>query len=289
MTPRRCSANLPMWRRKKMVDWADGPADLKKLKAMGDNFITDYKEFEPANKGLQDAKTPEEQMAAVEVAKAARAKMKLTTKMSDSLDAQIADIGPKAAAIMAASAKANADELAADAKALNDGKAKRTELLAKFQFAEAHSVMQDANVKIEKSRDEQELLAKKAQWLANFKSQLVEDLTKSGYTQSIVLKNGNQVAGGVAKADDQKLILRTGGTAVPWADLSLDSAYEMAKSFIQPDMPPTIAGFRKWHLGVFAFYAGRKQEALDLLHEAAKLRPVFKDELPIFEKAAGPY
>src|SRR5258708_33214801 len=71
----------------KMVDWADGPADLTKLKALGGDFINDYKQFEPANKGLQDAKTPEEQMAAVEAAKAARAKMKMTTKMSTSLDA----------------------------------------------------------------------------------------------------------------------------------------------------------------------------------------------------------
>jgi hypothetical protein len=273
----------------KMVDWADGPTDLTKLKAMGDNFVTDFKAFEPANKGLQEAKTPEEQMAAVEAAKAARAKMKLTTKMSDSLDAQIAEVGPKAAAIMAATAKATAEEQAAEAKALNDGKAKRAELLEKFQFAEARSAIMDANVKTEKSRDEQELLAKKTQWLANFKSQLIEDLNKSGYTQPIVRKSADQVSGGVAKADDQQLIMRAGGAALPWANVSLDSAYDMAKSFIQPDMPPEIAGFRKWHLGVFAFYAGRKQEALDLLHEAAKLRPVFKDELPLFENASGPF
>jgi hypothetical protein len=63
----------------------------------------------------------------------------------------------------------------------------------------------------------------------------------------------------------------------------------MSKSFIQPDMPPEITGFRKWHLGVFAFYAGKKKEALELLQEAAKLRTVFKDELPIFENASGPF
>ncbi|HSI15236.1 MAG TPA: hypothetical protein VK961_24520, partial [Chthoniobacter sp.] len=65
----------------KMVDWADGPADLKKLKEMGDNFVNDYKEFDPANKRLVASKesTPEEQMAAVEEGKAARAKMKMTS------------------------------------------------------------------------------------------------------------------------------------------------------------------------------------------------------------------
>ena len=147
----------------------------------------------------------------------------------------------------------------------------------------------DANVKTEKSRDEQELLAKKAQWLANFKSQLIEDLNKTGYALTITRKTGEAVPGGVAKANDQQLILRAGGAALPWADLSLDSAYEMGQSFIQPDMPPDITAFRKWHLGVFAFYAGKNKEALELLTAAAKLRSVFKEELPLFEKASGPF
>jgi len=36
----------------KMVDWADGPNDLRKLKEMGDNFVNDYKLFGPANEAL---------------------------------------------------------------------------------------------------------------------------------------------------------------------------------------------------------------------------------------------
>jgi hypothetical protein len=275
----------------KMVEWADGPADLKKLKALGENFVNDYKEFEPANKALVASKeaSPEEQMAAVEAAKAARAKMKLATKMSQSLDGLIADIGPKAAAVMAEKSKANTEEMAADEKALNEAKEKRAELLGKFQFAEARSAMTDANLKTEKARDEQELLTKKASWLANFKSQLIEDLNKKGYAPPIARKSGEKVLGGVSGADDQQLTLKAVRIPLPWTELSLESAYEMGLSFIQPDMPPEIAGFRKWHLGVFAFYAGKKKEALDLMQEAVKLRPVFKDELPIFENASGPY
>ncbi|MEI9898063.1 MAG: hypothetical protein WDN28_30450 [Chthoniobacter sp.] len=273
----------------KMVDWADGPEDLRKLKEMGDNFVNDYKEFDPANKALQAAKTPEEQQAAVDAAKAARAKMKLTTKMSESLDTQIADIGPKAAAMLAEMSKASAEDQAADAKAFDAAKAKRNDLLGKFQFTEARSAIMDPALKTEKARDEQDLLAKKTQWLANYKSQLVEDLAKKGYAQPIARKSGEKVLGGVAQANDEQLTLKAVRIPLPWADLSLDSAYEMGLSFIQPDMPPEIAGFRKWHLGVFAFYAGKKKEGLDLLHEAAKLRPIFKDELPLFENATGPY
>ena len=41
--------------------------------------------------------------------------------------------------------------------------------------------------------------------------------------------------------------------------------------------------FRKWHLGVFASFAG-KSESLPLLKEAAELRPIFGEELHLFEK-----
>jgi hypothetical protein len=71
--------------------------------------------------------------------------------------------------------------------------------------------------------------------------------------------------------------------------VTLDSVYDMGKSFIKPDMAPEITAFRKWHLGVFAFYADRKKEALELMHDAAKIRSVFKDEIPLFENASGPF
>lgn len=275
----------------KMVDWADGPSDLTKLKEIGDNFVNDYKEFEPANKALVASKeaSAEDQMAAVDAAKAARAKMKLTSKMSETLDGLIADIGPKAAAVMAAKSKATAEEMAADEKALADAKAKRQELMDKFMFADAKTAITDANLKTEKARDEQDLLAKKVSWLANFKSQLIEDLNKKGYAQPIEKKSGDKVLGGVASADEQQLTLKAGKATLPWSELSLNSAYEMALSFIDKDMPPEISSFRKWHLGVFAFYAGKQKEAMPLLQDAAKIRPVLQPELPIFENASGPF
>jgi hypothetical protein len=274
----------------RMVDWADGPADLKKLKEMGDNFVNDYKEYDPAHKRLVASKesSPEEQMAAVEEGKAARAKMKMTSKMSAELDSLLADIGPKATAMMAEKSKASAEEMAADEKVFTEAKTKRKELMDKFQFAEARTVINDANLKTEKARDEQQWLVKKTSWLANFKSQLAEDLAKKGFAQPVTKKSGESVAAGIATADDQQITLKS-RAPLAWADLSFESAFEMGKSFIQPDMPPEIAGFRKWHLGVFAFYAGKKKEALDLMKEAAQLRPVFKDELPNFENATGPY
>jgi len=272
----------------KMVEWADGPPDLAKLKEIANNFVNDYAEYGPARKDLDAASTPEEQAAAVEKAKAARSRMKLTTKMSKSLDATIADLGPKAAAMIAEKSRASAEEMAADNKAFSDAKKKHDDFLAKFQFKEAHDAITEPALKIEKSRDDQEVLGKRTKWLANFKTQLVEDLNKSGYAKPIARKPNEVLQGGVAKADDQQVMVPTsrGPVPVPWGDITLDSALVMGSSFIQPDMPPELASFRKWHLGVFAIYAGKNKEGLALLHEAAELKPVYKDELPQFE--SGP-
>ena len=186
---------------------------------------------------------------------------------------------------------ASADELAADDKALGDAKQKRLALFAKFQFAEAHAAITDPALKTDEAREQQELLGKKAQWLANFKSQLIEDVNKTGYAAPITRKSGPPLPGGIVQADDLQIKLRSqrGLIPIPWTDVSFDSVLAMGASFILPNMPKEIAAFRKWQLGVFASYAGKKPEALALLQEAAQLKPIYRDELPIFQHPTDPW
>jgi hypothetical protein len=186
---------------------------------------------------------------------------------------------------------ASPEDIAADAKALGEAKQRRQDLFAKFQFTEARSAILDPALKTSQARDEQQLLAKKAQWLANFKASLIEELNKKGYGQAMSRKSGQGLTGSVMQADEQQITLRSiaGPVVVPWSDLSFDSIFTMGASFIQPDMQPDWIAYRKWHLGVFAFYAGKKKEALDLLHAAAQLKPLYKGELPIFEKPTVPW
>jgi tetratricopeptide (TPR) repeat protein len=277
----------------RQVEWADGPPELQKLKDMATNFINDYQAFAPARKALDDVadKSIDDQRVAVELAQKARAQMKLTSKLSKSLDDTLATMAPKVAAVMAERAKKESDELAADEKTMAEAKEKRTDLLNKFMFTEAHAVIADANFKTDKAKDEQEILAKKAQWLANFKDQLIEDLNKHGYSKVIITKKAEQLPGTLTKADQQNIYVGTAAApiAVPWSDLSMDSVYDMGLSFINPDLAPEIMAFHQWHLGVFAFYAGRQKDAMSQMRQAAISRPVFKEELPLFENASGPY
>jgi hypothetical protein len=182
-----------------------------------------------------------------------------------------------------------AAQAADDATALAEAKQRRLDLLVKFQFAEARTAIMLPILKTEKARDEQDVLTRKATWLADFKLELIEDLNAKGCTQALLRKSGEKLTGAVVHADEEHVVLRESGTTVPWTDLSLESVFEMAASFIPRDMPPEMAAFRKWHLGAFAFFAGKKDEGLRLLEEAAKARPIYKTELPLFENATGPY
>ncbi len=275
----------------KMVEWASGPEELKLLKQIAEGCVADFSEYKPAMDALKSASTPEQQLAAVEVAKIARAKMKIVTKRSKELDATIAEIGPKATAMIEEKNTMTAAELATDVKAMTEARKKRADLIDKFLFAEARQAILDPNLVTEKARDEQQLLAKKTSWLANYKAQLIEDLNAKGYTAPVKTKAGGPVAGAIAKADEQQLMLRSPRGLVPmsWSELSLESAYTMGASFILPDMAPDIVGFRKWHLGVFASFVGKEKESQTFLNEAAELRPLLKDELPLFAPGVKPW
>jgi hypothetical protein len=289
-------AAVPLFRQfaevspERMVEWADGPEDLQRLKGIAENCVNDYLAYRPANEALTAATSIEDQAAALEKAREARGKMKLNTKLSKALDTKIAELSPKVESVMAEKAKMSAEEQAFDGKVLPEVKKRRTELLAKYQFEAAKQVVSDPNFRTEKAKDEQALLVKKAAWLANFKSQLLEDLNAKGYAKPLNSKAGAPIAGGVAKADEQQLLVNSprGLVPVPWGDVAPESVFEMGQSFIAPDLPPAISAFRKWHLGVFASYAGKNAESQALLKEAAELRSIFAEELPVFAQPVSP-
>ncbi len=270
----------------RMVEWADGPDQLKQLKELAEACVNDYNEYQPASKALKDATSTEQQHAAVELAKAARAKMKLNTKLTKEIDAALADLGPKVAAVMAEKQKMSDDEMSFDAKELPEAKKKRTELMDKFMFAEARQVIQDPQFKTEKARDEQGLLVKRSSWLANFKSQLLEDINAKGYAKPLKSKAGVALPGAIVKADEQSFYVQTprGPLPVAWAELAPEGIFTMGQEFIAPDMTPEIISFRRWHLGVYGSYIGKQDEALKLMKEAAEVRAILKEELPSFEK-----
>jgi hypothetical protein len=268
--------------------WIGDEQYVAKLKEMAGSFADDYTQYHDASELLAKAKTPEEKKEAIDAVKKIRAEMKYPSKLTRTLDASIADIQPKVAAELHEKARLSAEAEASDLKAFAVAKEKGDALMKEYRFSDAKDAYKEPELKEQDRIDQQDAQVKKAQWLASFKSNIIKELAKTPYPGPIKDANGAPIAGSVVGADDQELEIKTpqGVFPAPWTKLSPDSIFAMAQSFIHPDTPPEIAAFRKWQLGVFASFHGRK-EAGKLLKEAAELRPIFQPELQLFKDSGG--
>jgi hypothetical protein len=263
--------------------WLGGPSQIAVLRELARGYALDFSEYHRATAALRAARTPEEKREALEVAKAARAEMRLPTAMAASIDERIAELEPEAAAFVAQQQTMAAEAQNSDAKLLPAAKQKRAQLLAQFRFEEARQAIADPDLQTEPAKEEQERLTKKSQWLANFKSQLVTDLNAKGYGGAIPRKSGGEpLTGSVIRADDQLLHFRTpSGTTLPWNEVPPETIITIAQSFIPADMPPQLAAFRRWSLGVFMAYVGKAAEARPHLQAASEAMEVFREEIPL--------
>jgi len=254
------------------------------------DYINTYVDFDEASKNLRAANTLAEMKEAVAAAKAVREKMKIKGKISEILDSNIEAVENKIKSREKEEVVDVAAHAAADAKALADFRTQGKALLQELKFPEALALAKAVTVYGEEAKQAQSALAKKAEWLMRYKTMLVADLNAGGYTQRIVRKNGQAVPGTATRANDLGVEVRTpyGSTPVAWTDLSLETIFNMSRSFIRPGMPPEVSADRAWLSGVFGFVAGRPREGRELLNAAANTKPEYKDALPLFEGAGPP-
>ena len=260
--------------------WVGFNAQLRKLRDRA-NDICEYEELvDVATKSRAAAADSGAVERAVSAAKAVRQRIRQEGKLMASLDAQLGD-----------KSKVMAEQADADAEVFPAAKAKWVELTEKYEFGEARRAIFEAKLTTDKRKKEQELLASKAGYLEQFKFYLVLEARNDGYAKPVTLKSGATVVGGIARLDDGRVYLRDkdGEKPVPWSAVAPESIFEMAKSLVTPDEDANKASFRKWHLGNFAAFIGKTDEARALLNEAAKANPQYEPEVAgMLEPASKP-
>jgi hypothetical protein len=185
------------------------------------------------------------------------------------------ELAPKVVAAIAgvkeARAKKTAEFEAADEKVLTDAKLKIKGLCETYQFRDALAVIKTAEVKSEKHVAERDLLARRVEWLVQFKDQLIKDLALGGYSGPLARKNGTALPGGVAAATETHLSIRIGaGSAlIPWHELTPASVLAMAKSFFRANLSAEALATRQWQAGVFCIFTELYNESQILMSEAA--------------------
>jgi hypothetical protein len=284
-------------------DFADGVALLRQFQQTtptGDSawvgdyrplvapFLEDYGIYREIAEPIQKVDSaPEAALAALKRLTEVRYKIRsagLRQKLTELETASTEKVNAAVAQAKAAMTEQQARAAGEEEKLLTDAKLKVKDLSENYHFDEAAALIRTLDVKVPKSIEERDLLAKRIGWLVEFKQQLIKDLNTGGCTLPLQRKNGQKILGGVAQAADDKLQIRVqfGSLPIAWSDLSPQSILQMAGFYMQPTLPPAALADRQWRAGVFCLFTQMFTEGQALMDAAAPASDEYKLHRALF-------
>jgi Protein kinase domain len=167
---------------------------------------------------------------------------------------------------------------ALEAASWNAAIASYKEQVALYNFADAAEAIKNMRLTDASLKRAKETTEKKAQWLVDWKNDLMKDLNDTHFSGALADRNGEQYTG-IAGATDKSLSLKLpyGIARGTWAELSPQALLNVSTSFIQPTAPD--AGDRQWRCAVFASETGQAEAARRLADAAAKTNPQYRDQV----------
>jgi hypothetical protein len=123
---------------------------------------------------------------------------------------------------------------------------------------------------------------KKAQWLADWKKRLIDDLNRKQFSGAIADTSGAEYIG-VTSADNQTIALKLpyGIARVPWSKLAPKTLLSISSSFIQPNAPD--AADRQWLCAAYANATGQADAARQLAEAAAQSKPEYREQIALLD------
>jgi hypothetical protein len=162
------------------------------------------------------------------------------------------------------------------------------EQVALYNFADAAEAIRNIQLTDASLKRAKETAEKKAQWLVDWKHDLMKDLNGTHFSGALADRSGEQYTG-IAGATDKSLSLKLpyGIARGTWAELSPQALLNVSTSFIQPTAPD--AGDRQWRCAVFASETGQAEAARRLADAAAKTNPQYRDQVSaLFSNVSQP-
>ena len=254
-------------------------------------FMAKYDAYKKVSSEIAAAKDLNGKKTALEHLKALtsghQARGKLTIKLEEiqkTLETEIATL-------QAAENKKQSDELAAkreqDDKLLAGVKVKYNAFVEGMQFDEAVAAVEGVQALSDpESESGRIFLLKKAQWLVRFKSQLIKDITESGYPQPVSKRNGAAISGLAHSATKIHIDFKTpyGIVGVQWLELAPATILGMADYFTKKNAEPDSEADRLWISGVYATEFGLQSQALPLLKSAADKKAEYRDQIELLTR-----
>jgi len=152
------------------------------------------------------------------------------------------------------------------------------EQVALYNFADAAEAIKNVQVSDASLKQAREKAEKKAQWLIDWKADLIKDLSDRHFSGALADRSGEQYTG-IASATDKSLSVKLphGIARVPWTELSPEALLGVSTSFIEPTAQD--AADRQWRCAVFASETGQVEAARQLADAAAKTKPQYRDQI----------
>ncbi len=277
------------WMREYQAAAPSGPATWAgEYRKVVVSYLEDFTHFQTVAGDIRDfERSPEKAAAALKNVAAVKAKLKsasLVALLSDLERDNTSKIEAALANYAENMKKQRAEQERAEEVALTEVKMKLKGLCENYRFGEAITLIKGAEITLEQNAAERDLLAQRITWLVNFKEQLIKDLSTAGYNAPLMKKNGQQVVGGVVRANDTQLDVKVafGVLPIPWADLTPDSVMAMAATFLKANLPIDTLAERNWQLGVFGLFTGKVNEGVKFMDAAAAVRDEYRVQRAMF-------
>jgi eukaryotic-like serine/threonine-protein kinase len=267
---------------KQPYDW------VAEYKPLAGKYTADLAAFKKVAAGAEAAGDLKKQKQAMEDLQALKSGLQVPGRLPEKLALIEADLQKKIDAGEADEKRRAgllAQELDQETKVLAAAKAKYNAFLPGYQFAEAQDVIQKTQVSDPTLSLEKAGLLKKAQWLAQFKETLIDDINSTGYPLPVSKINSAPIEGGVNRATETQIEIQTkyGMVDVLWTELPPAEILAMAGYFTGKATPPESVVERQWLSGVFAMTAGMPREGKAFLEMASQSKPEYREEMALFE------
>ena len=152
------------------------------------------------------------------------------------------------------------------------------EQLALYDFAAAREAIKNVQLSDASLKQAQEATEKRAQWLIDWKNNLIDDINRAHFSGAISDSSGAKYTG-IAGATDQSLSLKLpyGIARVTWRELSPETLLTISTSFVKPNAPD--APDRQWRCAAFASEFGQTELARQLAEAAAKVKSQYHEQI----------
>jgi hypothetical protein len=147
-----------------------------------------------------------------------------------------------------------------------------------YDFAGARDAISAAKVSEPGLQEARTAAQKKAQWLIDWKTKLIDDLNRAHFVGTISDAGGAQYSG-IDGATAQTIAMKIpyGSAQLPWTKLPPKTLLDVSRYFIKapaPDIPD-----REWLSAVFAAETGQTEAARSLADAAVKAKPEYQASL----------